>query len=253
MTDEQGRIQIRLLGPLDVRRIDGSTVPLDEWRTGKTMDLLRILALGNGRPVRPATVVRRLWPDASPEHGRGSLRTAACQIRHAVRTDCVARQPDGLMLRDAWVDTSSFMQAAHRVSAAAGIRHHARVLAIVRAAAPLYTDDFHAHDDESDWAVAERDHLRRAWHDMLCDAATAALELHQARESLEFAAIAVRVDRSSETGHRLVMQAHAALGDVGSALRAYEACRGHLAEELGADPSIQTQEMHLRLLRGDSA
>lgn len=253
MAHEQQHIQVRLLGPLSLRRRDGSWVAVEEWRTGKTMDLLRILALNGGRPVRPAAIIGRLWPDASPEHARGSLRTASSQIRRVVRSACVVRRPDGLVLQDAWVDTFYYLQAAHRASTAASSGHHARVLATVRAAEQLYVDDFHAYDDDSDWADAEREHLRQARYDMLCDAAAAASELHQHRVSLELATTALRVNRSSETAHRLVMRAHGALGDVGSALQAFEACREHLAEELGADPSPQTQELHLRLLRGDSA
>lgn len=251
MTQEQ--IQVRLLGPLDVRRLDGSAVAVEEWRTGKTMDLLRILALVVGRPVRPATIIERLWPDASPEHGRGSLRTASSRIRHAIRTNCVVRRPDGLVLQDAWVDTVYFLQAAHRASAAARTGHDTRVLAIAHAAEELYTDDFHAADDDSAWAVAEREHLSRARHEMLCDASAAALNLHQHRDALTLATTAAQVDRSSETAHRLLMRSHAALGDVGSALRTFETFREHLARELGADPSPQTRDLHLRLLRGDSA
>jgi hypothetical protein len=36
-------------------------------------------------------------------------------------------------------------------------------------------------------------------------------------------------------------------------LLAFEDCRAHLADVLGADPSPQTQDLHLRLLRGDPA
>ncbi|HEY0951565.1 AfsR/SARP family transcriptional regulator [Nocardioides sp.] len=253
MIHEQQKIQIRLLGPLGVRRLDGSWVAVEEWRTGKTADLLRILALNGGRPVRPADLIGRLWPDASTDHARGSLRTASSQIRRVVRTDCVVRRLDGLVLQDAWVDTFYFLQAARRAAVAARGGHHLRVLATAQAAEHLYVDDFHAHDDDSDWAVSEREHLRRARHEMLCDAATAAFELHRYRECLDLATTAIEVERSSETAHRLVMRAHEALGDVGSALRAFETCRDHLARELGADPSPQTQELHLRLLRGDSA
>lgn len=253
MTYEQRQIQVRILGPLDVRRQDGSLVAVQEWRTGKTMDLLRILALSGGRPVRMATLLGRLWPDATLEHGRGSLRTASCQIRRAVGTACVVRRPDGLVLQDAWVDAFYFLQAARRSSRAACRGHHARVLATVRGIDGLYVDDFHAYDDDSDWVVAEREHLRHTRYEMLCDASDAAYELHRHRESLELATAALRVDRSSETAHRLVMRAHGTLGDIGSALRAFETCRDHLAQELGADPSPQTQELHLRLLRGDSA
>ena len=42
------RIEVRLLGPLQVRRADGSLVHPQEWRTGKTVDLLRLLATRAG-------------------------------------------------------------------------------------------------------------------------------------------------------------------------------------------------------------
>ena len=42
---------------------------------------------------------------------------------------------------------------------------------------------------------------------------------------------------------------HGDLEALGHALRAYESYRRFLATELGADPSVQTQDLHLRLLR----
>jgi DNA-binding SARP family transcriptional activator len=44
-----------------------------------------------------------------------------------------------------------------------------------------------------------------------------------------------------ESGHRLVMRAHAAMGNTAEALLAYEACRRLIAEELGVDPPPQTK------------
>ena len=44
------RIEIRLLGPLYVRRADSTLVEPGAWRTGKTLDLLRLLALGAPHP-----------------------------------------------------------------------------------------------------------------------------------------------------------------------------------------------------------
>ena len=246
-------IRVRVLGGLDVVRADGTAVAVEEWRTGKTMDLLRLLALNNGRPVRSSSLVDKLWPNVSPERGRGSLRTASSQIRRAIGTNCIVRQPEGLVLRDAWVDAVRFLDDARRVHVAAREAHHSHVLALARSAERLYVGDFHAYDDESDWAIAEREHLAHTRHEMLCDAAVGALELRLYREALDLAAAAVRIDRSSETAHRALMRAHAELGEIGSALRVFESYRSHLAEELGADPSPQTRELHLRLLRGTSA
>ncbi len=246
-------IRIRLLGGLDVIRPDGTAVAVDEWRTGKTMDLLRLLALENGRPVRPQRLIDKLWPDTRPERGRGSLRTACSQIRRTIGANCIVRHPEGLVLKDAWVDVVRYLEDAVSVSIAARTDHHARVLDTARLAEQLYTGDFRAYDDDSAWAVAERERIMVARHGLLCDAATSALALRLPREAAELAAEGVRVDPTAETAHRLLMAAHADLGEVGTALRVFENYRVQLADELGADPSPQTQELHLRLLRGDTA
>jgi two-component SAPR family response regulator len=246
-------IQVRLLGALDVVRADGSSVDIDEWRTGKTMDLLRLLALSNGRPVRTDSLLDKLWPRVSAERGRASLRTASCQIRKALHGQCVVRQREGLVLQGAWVDAETFRDDVRRVQLAAGNGHHSHVVAIGKHAESLYLDDFHAYDDDGTWAADEREHLRHVRHAMLCDMAVSALELHLHRGALDFAGSAVRIDRSSETAHRVLMRAHAELGEIGSALRVFESYRTHLADELGASPSRQTRELHLRLLRDNNA
>lgn len=249
----QPDIRIRLLGDLEVQRPDGSIVGWDEWRTGKTMDLLRILALNNGRPVRMSSVIDKLWPNVSLDRARASVWTAGSQIRRATGANCIVRQHKSLLLQGAWVDAIRFQDDARLVHVAAQAAHHERALDLGRAAERLYRGDFHAHNDESPWARAERDHLRKIRLAVLCDSADAAIALGTHREALELAGTAVRVERTSEAAHRALMRAHAGLGEIASALRAFEACRSNLAEELGADPSAQTRQLHLNLLRGESA
>jgi DNA-binding SARP family transcriptional activator len=249
----QRDIRIRVLGELEVQRADRSFVERHEWRTGKTMDLLRILALNNGRPVRMTSVIDKLWPNVGMDRGRASVRTAASHIRRAIGENCIVRQNETLLLRAAWVDAIRFEDNARLVHTAAQAARHARVVSLSRAAERLYRGDFHAHNDESPWARAERDHLRHVRRTMLCEAADAAIALGEHDEALGFAESAVRIDPTSETAHRALMRGYAELGETASALRAYEACRTNLAEELGVDPSPQTRELHLRLLRGESA
>jgi SARP family transcriptional regulator, regulator of embCAB operon len=243
-------LRIHLLRDLRVDLPDGSTVPIRAWRTSKTRDLLRLLALNNGHPVRQTSLIDKLWPDASLDRARGSLRTAASQIRRSTQHDCVVRRPDGLVLRGAWVDAIEFQNLAHRVQVASRGQSHAEAVRLARRAENLYAGDFHADDDDCDWARTEREHLVSARQLMLSSAAESALTTGQLRDALELARTAVRLDPSSETAHRSLMRAHAELGEVGSALRVFESFRAHLAAELGADPSPQTQELHLGLLRG---
>jgi DNA-binding SARP family transcriptional activator len=246
-------LRIRLLGNLEVRRTDGSVVDHDEWRTGKTTDLLRILALNNGRAVRVTSVIDKLWPSVSPDRARASLRTACSQIRRATGVNCLVRQNGGLVLQGAWVDAILFLNDARRVHVAAQAGRNLRALDLTQAAERLYRGDFRAHNDEAAWARAEREHLAQCRRGMLYDAAEAAIAVGKYDNAVGLARQALQIDRSSEGAHRALMRAHALMGEIGSALRAFEDCRAHLAEELGVDPSSQTQALHLRLLRGEDA
>jgi SARP family transcriptional regulator, regulator of embCAB operon len=217
------------------------------------MDLLRILALGNGRPVSISSIIDKLWPGVSEDKARASIRTASSQIRKTIGTNCVARQNGSLVLLGAWVDAIQFREAAGLARGAARLAQYSRTIELTQPAERLYQGDFHAHNDTSAWALAERNELRQTRRVMLCDAADAAIALGDHHVALEFAGSAVRIDPTSEAAHRALMLAYAGLGETASALRVFEECRAHLAEELGADPSAQTQQLHVRLLRGELA
>jgi DNA-binding SARP family transcriptional activator len=58
----------------------------------------------------------------------------------------------------------------------------------------------------------------------------------------------VALEPFKETAHRRLMQAHAAAGNRAEALRAYERCRRLLADELGVDPSPETEAAYVELL-----
>jgi SARP family transcriptional regulator, regulator of embCAB operon len=249
----QRPVRICVLGDLQVRRRDGTDVRVEEWRTGKTRDLLRLLALGNGRPVRADLLTELLWPGVPSHRARNSLRTAASQIRVTLKDRSVVRHPDGLVLTGAVLDAEQYASMALSAGVAANRRDFAAVLPIARAAEALYRDDFHADDDDSDWAVAERTRLQQARRTLACDAAEAALCERRPREALAFASVAVELDPMFETAHRLLMRAQAAMGEVAAALRDFETYRIRLADELGVDPSPETRALHLELLRSSTA
>jgi DNA-binding SARP family transcriptional activator len=51
-----------------------------------------------------------------------------------------------------------------------------------------------------------------------------------------------------ETGYQVLMRAHIKTGNRAESLRAYERCRQLHTDELGADPSPETQSLHLEVL-----
>jgi len=56
-----------------------------------------------------------------------------------------------------------------------------------------------------------------------------------------------------ESTHQRLMGAHARAGDRGAALKAYQRCRELLAQELGVNPSPETEEMYIGLLSDEPA
>ena len=248
--EQQALTRICLLGELRVWRPDGLQVDPEEWRTGKTRDLLRLLALENGHVVRPASLIEKLWPEVSEERAGNSLRTATSRIRHATGTPCVARRMHGIVLLDSWVDVVEYRELAARARTAVRAADHDLVLRLGWAAEDLHLGEFHANDDDSAWARAERRDLRRIRRELLTDVATSALALRRVREAVDLATIAVRLDRTSEAAHRALMLGLAELGETAAALRVFETYRAQLVEGLGVDPSPQTLELHLDLLRG---
>lgn len=246
------RIEIRMFGRLFVRRSNGEVVDPDEWTTGKTADLLRLLALNANRPVSVHSILDKLWPDVDEDKAKASLRTAASGIRNILQEACVERHLGGLVLRNAWADVMSFQTIVHDASAALHAGDHAHVVSLAREAEALYIADFRAYDDKSFWATESRDSLRLSRQSLLADAAESAFKLMWMRDAIDFATLAIAGDPCFERPHRTLMQAHAALGEIELALRAFEHLRVCLSQELGADPSPQTRALHIQMLSGDT-
>ncbi|MCW2594361.1 MAG: hypothetical protein JWR06_2867 [Jatrophihabitans sp.] len=247
------KIDIRIIGSLEVRRADGTDVDSREWRTGKTSDLLRLLALRVDHSVSTDTLVSTLWPSVERARALASLRTAASQIRHVLSPGCIDRSPAGLQLRGARVDVQEFRTLTATVRQLLGRRDHRSALSTAMEADGLYRGDFTAHNHFAEWAVAERGALADDRLVLLGDAAQAAIGCQEFRLAQDYARRIVDTDPFSELGCRLLMLARAGLGETSYAIREYQRCRELLADEFGVDPSPQTSDLYLRLLRGEES
>jgi Bacterial transcriptional activator domain len=65
------------------------------------------------------------------------------------------------------------------------------------------------------------------------------------------AGVVIELEPFRETGHVLLMEAHAAAGNTAQALAAYERLRAKLADEFGASPSPETESAFLEILRAN--
>src|SRR5215210_2668817 len=244
----QGTAEVRVLGTLRARRTDGTMVPPRDWRTGQTADLLRLLALHVDEPVPVDVLLEALWPTVDEKRGRASLRSAASRIRTALGEGCVVRRLGGLVLTNAWVDAHAFTALAREARRHGVTGSLAQAVTTTREAESLYLDEFRAHHDGADWALAERATLSATYRQMLADAADAAVSLSWWYDAVDLAERSLGADPLSERGYRALMRGYRGLGETSRALQVYERCRRTLADEVGADPSPSTQALHLELL-----
>lgn len=244
-------VEVRLLGGgLHVVLPDGTAVREQEWRTVKSADLLRLLALSAGKPVAVAGVLEKFWPEVEVTRAKASLRTALTHIRGAIGRDSVVRSRTGLVLENAWVDVSMYRMLAGEARSCVRSGRHADLVRLARETETLYIADFEAYDDDAPWVVGARQSLVDLRTALLSDAAESAVELRWFRDAVDFAEGAIAVDPGLERAHRALMRAYAGLGETEQALRAFERCRRNLASELGADPSPLTSSVHLQVLSG---
>lgn len=243
-------IEVRLLGGLHVVKPDGRPVRDEEWRTLKSADLLRLLALSSGKPLPVSGLLDKFWPEAEQPRAKASLRTALTHIRGAIGPESVVRSRAGLALGNAWVDVTAYRMLAGDARGCVRTGRHADLVRLARESESLYTSDFEAFDDDAPWAIGARETLIETRKGLLSDAAESAVELRWFRDAVDFAETAIAIDPGLERAHRALMRAYAGLGETERALGAFERCRGNLLSALGADPSPLTASVHLQILSG---
>lgn len=243
-------LECRLLGTFRVRTSDGTVVEPRAWRTSKTRDLFRMLAVA-GRVVPADRIVDALWPDVDPQRGRASLRTAASQVRQVIGEQHLARHDGGFELTDVWVDATAFTAAVTVARQRLSTGDRAGGVAAAWEAVTLYSGDLCEDEPYADWVVHDRDRLRAVLRQLLLETADAACELGWLRDASELAHRALDLDPIAERAYRSLMRVYGRLGETEQALRLYEQCRRALADELGADPGELTRAVHLELLRAE--
>jgi SARP family transcriptional regulator, regulator of embCAB operon len=241
-------VRIQICGALAVER-DGQR--LEGRLPGRQGRLLfTYLVVNRHRHISRDELAEALWREPDPAAIDTRLNPLLSKLRRVFGADAVdGRSTLRLCLRDAWVDLEAAAEAIHRAESAV-VQHD-----WPRAWGPALTALF----------VAERDFLPgedAPWIDEIRHGLTElrlrALECYAAAGlgigGTELAA-AVRASRQlirlaplRESGHRYLMRALAAQGNLAEALGVYGQLSDCLRDELGVSPSPATRELYESLL-----
>jgi DNA-binding SARP family transcriptional activator len=189
-------------------------------------------------PARSA-IAGELWPDVPEEHAQGSLRSALWRVQKAAPGLVDASAGTLALARGVRVDVWELTVWARRVMDPHGSAGDATVpeAALRGELLPGWYDD---------WVLIERERLRQLRMHALESAAVRLTAGGRHGEALQAAYAAVRAEPLRESAHRAVVRVHLGEGNVTEAVRAFDAFRRLLYEELGVGPT----EQMTRLVRG---
>ncbi len=231
------RLRITMLGRLSVRRADAVH---DRFSTRKTAALLARLAVPPGTSRRREDLIEMLWPGATPELGRRSLRTALASLRRQLEPPGVAagsvlradRSEVGLVPGSVDTDVVQFEAAIARAAEGSVQDREARL----RDAAAAYTGPL-LPGVEEDWVPPERERLAGLHLQVVRRLVEALRDRGDVVGALEFARAAVRADPLREELHaELIILLHAD-GQETAARQAWDQFVRVIRVELDAAPS----------------
>jgi DNA-binding SARP family transcriptional activator len=245
----------RLLGPLEVRAGgDWTGVSAPKWRA-----LLAVLLLSGGQVVSTGQLAGEVWGDDPPPGARKLISGYVARLRQLIGDPdgrvLVTRAPGyRLMVARAGLDAFVFEQlvAAARLALgeAGGDQRAAEFLAEALA---LWRGPALADVPRGPLVAAEAARLEELRLDALELRAEAGIRGGRAAELVpELRQLTAGYPLRERLWHQL-MRALDQGGRPAEALQAYAQARKILAEELGADPGPDLQQLHRRLLVGGFA
>jgi len=242
------KVRIQICGPLAIEA-DGERI--DAGLPGRQGRLLfTYLVVNRHRQTSRDELAESLWRESDPATADARLNPLLSKLRRVLGADAVkGRSTVRLCLPEASVDLESAFEAIHRAESAVAQQDWRRAWGPALVALFVAERDFLPGED-APWISDIRDELTILRLGALeCYAAT---ELALAGAELEGA---VRASRKliqfaplRESGHRYLMQALAAQGNLAEALHVYAHLCDHLRDQLGVAPGPATRELYERLL-----
>ena len=249
-------LAIRLLGPFQATLNDQ---PITHFESDKVRALLAYLSVEADRPHRREALAGSLWPEMPERSARANLRYALSDLRQVIGD----HQADPPFLRitrqtlqfnrnsDAWVDVGEFSSLV-----AEGEVREQTITQLEQAVALFrgeFLEGFTLRDSAAfeDWVLLQREHLAR----LRLAALHRLTAYHEAQGTygmaLRYAWRQVEIEPWQEDAHQQLMVLLATTGQRTAALAQYESLRQVLQQELGVEPSPETDALHQRILSGE--
>ena len=249
------RLELRVLGPIEIRRDDGSGVA-SGLRRERVRQLLGYLVC-HDRPTR-AAIMADLWPDLDESAAARNLRVTLAYLQNALdpgRSDLDAPyfvRSSGSLLH--LVDNEALVVDVRRFEQGLDDATQLERQGVPSEALRAYArglDQWHGEfltdvTGDAPWLIWERDRLTSRFVASAVRAGNLSLAGGDLDRARDLAERAVRADPWSEVAYELLVSVHLATGNRADARRTLSRCRDML-KELGVAPQARTVALSRQL------
>lgn len=250
MVAEKPRLKIQAMGePLVII----NNRPVTHWRMRRCLEAF-LLLLDQGRPMSKEQIINALWSQVD-EKTNPAFHSLIYHLRKTIGESCIVSHSgtytldlNSLYGNDVWYDVAAFerhySQAKHSLTSGDDTNAKSIFLAMV----DLYQGSF-VQSFYSDWCIARRDELQRAYLDARGQLAQICWRFEQFDESALHWQKILSVDNCLEEAHYGLMRYYLRLGKRGLALRQYQRCAEILQQELSLAPGPTIQNLYQRMVQ----
>lgn len=263
MTRKQ-QLELKLFGSF-AASISGE--PLTKFRSDKARALLAYLAMNGGRPFRRETLSVLLWPDWSDKDARRNLR----QTAHRLRQSLSSKVPDlgqellhttrqTIQIEDSRLsfDVAEFQQHLQESEAHThfSLEQCPSCVDHLQQAAALYQGEFlHGFNLKDaypfdEWLYMQREQLQQQMLELLEQLARVFEQKRDFKKAQLYAKRQVLIAPWYESAHQRLIRLLIHQGKRSAALAQYESCRQLLEQELGVEPSAETEQLVRQIKNG---
>jgi LuxR family maltose regulon positive regulatory protein len=250
-------LTINLLGAVEVYRDPARPFAPDAWKTKRSRDMLCFVASRRHRRTSKDAILDAFWPDAELITAEKNFYPTMSLVRKALNSNQAVRQ-NFLVYRDGEyqldpaftyrIDVEEFDQLVAEGEAALRSRHQETATDSFERAVALYRGEF-MQGVYDDWVDEQRTYYHEQYVRLLETLAKSALKVEDWSRSLHYAQRILRDDPFREDVHSIMMRAHAALGNRVAVREQYEELRRLLREELGVEPTGETQRVYREMMK----
>ncbi|MCE5203618.1 MAG: bacterial transcriptional activator domain-containing protein, partial [Actinomycetia bacterium] len=248
-------LKVQVLGGLRVQAPWG-LIPDKAWGKRKSRVLFAMMAVSRGKDISRDVLFEHMWMGLPPGRALANFYVVWSHMRKALMPNphagCpyvehrggVCRIMPGLVE----TDLDEFYEVAGTLRAAvaeedveAAIKAGERLLAI-------YQGELLPGDLYDDWFTPIRNDLRHEFGDLMALVGDHLAVHQQPAAGMRFLRAALAQDPWREDLYQIALRCQIAAGQRSGAVETYLACRARLSEDLGLDPSAETQRLYEQIL-----